>query len=262
MKALPIAFTLASLTVANGGIILQVDANDLGLTDGAPVASWGPLSQSTSANQPTYRAGGLNGNPSVDFDGTDDFLSGGTLSGARAVVAVTIYEGTINLAGLISNDNDRFNIRRNGLNNFYRSAGQAGDNNDFYRHGNHAGQDNVYVDGTGSGAFVSGTSHIVLANAGADADFTNFTVGRAAASGGASGRWWDGDVSEIIAFDQTLTNDEIIGITSVLADKWGSTPVAATPAQISAAYALGVPEPSSSLLALLGAGFLIRRRRH
>jgi len=261
---LSIVVALGLTGVSSAEVILHLDAGDLALGDGDPVDSWGPIS-STGDNRPTYRSTGMNGNPSVDFDGADDYLGGGTAAGARSVVAVALYEGNVSLAGLISNGNDKLNVRRNGTGVYYRSVGQAGDDNDFYRHENHAGSDNVYVNAVGSGAFVSGESHVVISNAGAAADFTNFSMGRAAATGGAANRWWDGDVSEVYVLDQTLTNDEIVGISSYLAGQWGSTPVSATPAQLEAGMAaLGVPEPSTLVLAvfgLLGLAWGWRRKR-
>ena len=264
MKQTVTVLSLAlSATFGHSAILLHLDANDLALADGDPVSNWGSLSAAGAA-QPTYRATGMNGNPSVDFDGASNFMGGGALAGARSVLAVTTLDtGAVSLAGLFSNDNDRLNIRRNNNFNFYRSVGQNGDNNDFYRHGNHVGADNVYVDGVASGSFIFDQSHTLLANAGADANFTNFTIGRAAASGGAAGRWWNGDVSEVYVFDETLTADEIAGVSSILADRWGSTAVTASPAQIAAGNAvLGIPEPSAlSLFGLAGLGLILRRRR-
>ena len=255
--------------MASASVILQLDANDLSgsLNDGDAVAAWGPLSQGTVVNQPTFRSGGMNGMPSVDFDGADDFLTGGTLNGAVSIVAVTLYEGSISLATLLSNDNDQQQIRRNNATDFYRSVGQGGDNNEFYRHGNHVGQDNAYVDAVGSGSFTSGASHVVLSNAGAPANFNNLTLGRATGSGGAAGRLWDGDVAEVYFFDQTLTQDEITGVSSILADRWGSAAIAATPGQIRAGNTvLGIiPEPHSFGLVVFGCGLLAavaRRRKH
>jgi hypothetical protein len=79
-------------TVPN--MVLWLDASQLtGLGEGAAVASWSDASgqqhhatQGATANQPTYRASALNGQPAVRFDGSDDYLSvaGTIVSGAHA----------------------------------------------------------------------------------------------------------------------------------------------------------------------------------
>jgi len=64
------------------------------------------------------------------------------------------------------------------------------------------------------------------------------------------GRNWDGDFAEVIYFETMLTNDEITGINSILADKWGLPPIAATAAQIAAgnaALGIGPPPPPEVL---------------
>lgn len=63
-------------------------ADDLALSDGAAVSSWTDrvngrtVSQAASGNRPLFRAAGLNGRPSVQFDGVNDYLG---LSAANAV---------------------------------------------------------------------------------------------------------------------------------------------------------------------------------
>lgn len=55
------------------------------------------------------------------------------------------------------------------------------------------------------------------------------------------GRNWDGDFAEIILFPTLLNGDEITGINSILAGKWGLPPISATASQIAAGEAaLGI----------------------
>ena len=251
-------FAAAAFAPATGAsVLLHVSADELALADGAPVAAWGPLAQTVVGSQPTFRSTAMNGRPAVDIDVTNDYLTDGPVTGARSVIVVTRFVDGGSLATLVSNDNDRLNVRRNGTTNAYRSVGRSGDDNDFYRHANHAGQDNVYVNGVGAGTFTVGASHVVISNAGAPGNYTSFTLGRASSS---LGRYWGGDVSEVYVLDRTLTADEITGISSILAERWGSAPVAATPAQIAAGRA-ALPEPSGVGLLALGALGVLRRRR-
>jgi hypothetical protein len=73
------AFSPASIA----GLQLWLDASQIvGLNDGDAVGTWSDLSgnghdlvQATSSKRPTYRANELNGNPVVQYDGVDDYMS-------------------------------------------------------------------------------------------------------------------------------------------------------------------------------------------
>ena len=65
-----------------------------GLSDGDPVSQWDDESanadhavQATSANQPTYKTGIINGKPVVRFDGTNDWLALSELFDSSSAVA-------------------------------------------------------------------------------------------------------------------------------------------------------------------------------
>lgn len=68
------------------GIVLYADAGSItGIADGSPVASWpsivGPsLIQATGAKQPLYRVTGMQGFPSVQFDGIDDSMTADSIA--------------------------------------------------------------------------------------------------------------------------------------------------------------------------------------
>lgn len=60
--------------------------SDLGVTLGTGVSAWADqtgngytLSQAAGGQQPAYNATGLNGKPTITFDGTDDFMSNASL---------------------------------------------------------------------------------------------------------------------------------------------------------------------------------------
>ena len=83
------------------GLVLWLDATRLGQADTTPVSAWYDQSgqgnhalQGTVAAQPTYRAVGINGRPSVVFDGVDDMLTiatGATYWPTWTVIAVVFY---------------------------------------------------------------------------------------------------------------------------------------------------------------------------
>jgi PKD repeat protein len=94
-----------------------IDARTLGLSEGVAVTTWPDLStnaaandvtQATAANRPTYRTAGVNGYPSVQFDGTDslgvtsvpDYMT--NEAGEYSVVAVFSVSNTSSLRGIVA----------------------------------------------------------------------------------------------------------------------------------------------------------------
>ncbi len=78
---------------AVSGLVLRLDASQLGLAEGAGVGAWPDASgsghdaaQSSAQFQPKYVGAGLGGRPAVRFDGVDDYLSIATtvVSGSQA----------------------------------------------------------------------------------------------------------------------------------------------------------------------------------
>ena len=256
----------------HAAIVLHLDANDLvgTVTDGGAVSSWGSVAQggivtqAGTSGQPIFDIDGMNGNPTVSFDGGDRLGGLNLPATARSIVAVvTLDTGASSLAGLISNGTDALGVRRNGTAATYRAFSGGANGADFINHdGNASAIHDTFVNGVGgaSATFNYDASHVVLANASTAADYSNFTVGY----GGTQSRFWLGDISEIYVFDQTLTSDELIGVSSILATRWGSEAITASQAQILAGNSvLGiVPEPSTTaLLGLGGLALILRRRR-
>src|SRR5689334_16244170 len=80
----------------DAAIIARYEATTLGLANGTSVSTWngtsgaGPALSATGTAQPTYNATGMNGRPTVTFDGSSDVLKSGTaLNNAKTIVAVT-----------------------------------------------------------------------------------------------------------------------------------------------------------------------------
>jgi hypothetical protein len=264
-----VAGVVIPLGSAQALVVARWDANTLALADGAPVSSWtssvGGFTVTAAAGaEPLFAAGGISGRPSLDFDGVNDVLKlGSSISGVQTVVGVAIIDtGSVSLAGLVSTGADRLNVRRNNATTFYRSDGQLGDNNDFYRADTAVdGEDGVYVNDVKSGPFTFDVPHVVIS----ETDdlpqiYTDFWIGNASST---LTRFWNGDIAEIILFDNALTPDERTGVAHNLGVKWGfGFDIPATANQSQAANALGVvvPEPSSGLLLAPGILFLVRRR--
>lgn len=76
----------ASQESYSNGSVVPVFSNQLGSID---------FTQTINANQPTYVSSGINGRPSLDFDGASDFMgitSGGALSGLQTRSYVNVYD--------------------------------------------------------------------------------------------------------------------------------------------------------------------------
>ena len=79
----PYSATSASVTPLTSGppttdLILHLEADALALSNGDPVSTWtatvGSSPTRSGTSRPTYIASGLNGLPTVRFDGTDDYM--------------------------------------------------------------------------------------------------------------------------------------------------------------------------------------------
>lgn len=225
-----------------GGIALRVNASDLSLTDLDPVASWGPLSAGGIA-QPTYIASdaSFGGAAAVRFDGTSDYMTGPAVSNTRSIYAVvTRAAGAPNLAGLISNGSDQLNVRRDNTTNFYRSPGHNGDNNDYYRAGGSIGG-SMEVAGVVNGSVADDTAHLVVATSGAQQNFGSFYLGQASVGGAAAGRFWKGDVAEVIVFNRALTISDHNQVVRY----------------VNAAYSLSTPQRTAGTILGTGTGALL-----
>ena len=190
----------------HGNVTLHLRADTLGLANNSPVPAWGSLTAAGGA-QPTYIASDarFNNQPVVTFDGTSDLLtwSSANLAARTVFAVVTLENGAVNLATLISNGADGLNIRRNNSTNFYRSPGQGMDGNDLV--GN-APVGTLSVNNVPSGAYTGGAPHLVIAVAGAQKNYSTFWIGNANSS---LGRWWRGSVAEVLIYDGALAPSDL-----------------------------------------------------
>ena len=101
LQTVMIALLAGAATVTQATLVVHLDASDLngdGIANnpanGTAVSAWtgadGTSSkvaaQATSGNRPTFVTSGINGKPSVQFDGTDDWLAFSSAQIGRAHV--------------------------------------------------------------------------------------------------------------------------------------------------------------------------------
>lgn len=214
---------VATAPAPAANLILHLDAGNLALADGAPVAAWGGLIQGDALRQPTYQAANpaFNNQPTVNFDGLDDpngdFMSGLTVNDTQTIIAVTrLRTGAGTLDTLISTGSDSNNIRRDGTSSFYRSPGHGQDGNDYSNAGGH-----LTVNGASSGSFTLDQAHLMVAQSAMLRSYGNFHLGTATSGGGGAGnRYWTGDVAEVLVFDGVLSRNQRWAVESSLAQKY------------------------------------------
>lgn len=85
--------------------LLHLDASELSLSDGDPVTSWADKSgngynfTSSGSNSPVFRASGLLGHKTVQFDGIDDYLSNSSVLSqfsSQNVTLIAVYNDHAN----------------------------------------------------------------------------------------------------------------------------------------------------------------------
>jgi hypothetical protein len=201
-----------------GTVTLHLGADALSQADGSPVTAWGPLTAS-GPQAPTYIASDsrFHDRPVVRFDGSSDVMKQPAANlQARTIFIVAAIDSTAgNLAGLVSNGLDGFNIRRHGTTTFYRSPGNGMDNNDFVGNGSPTGL--LWVNEAASGAYVPDTPHLVRAVAGGLKTYTDFWIGSPSAS---LGRYFGGSIAEIIVFSTVLDAAGLDRVGWYLQDKY------------------------------------------
>jgi hypothetical protein len=226
-----LACAAAVLGIAQAGIIedagtvsLHLDAADIGQPDGTPVTAWGGLSQGDANKQPTYvTASSINGLPAVRFDGITNHTDGDALFQAGANYDARTIFTVVNaftgggLRGTLSSGSDSLNIRLHST-TVYRSPGNSQDGNDFTG----AGGTGVFrVNGVQTGAYTVNTPHIVASESAANHTYTNFMLGNGQTSGGAfAGRYWHGDMAEIVIYDDVLPTSEFNQVLNFLGSKY------------------------------------------
>ena len=221
--------TLALCPGASGGLVedvgtvsLHLDAGTLALSDGDPVKAWGSLTQGDVNKRPTYVASGIGGLPSVNFDGAnypsgDVLYESGASVAARTIFAVVNAEAGGDLNGLLSRGDDKLNIRLND-NSYYRSPGHSQDGNDFTGAG---GTGEFYINGTLGAPYSVNSPHVVTAVSASGQTYTNLLVGGGKDAGGSfTGRFWDGDISEIIVYDGELSDLDRNQVVHYLGDRY------------------------------------------
>lgn len=221
---------------------LWLDADDASTItlNGSTVSQWSDKSgnayhfaQGTAANQPTYSATGLNSKPTIDFDGTDDFLKNATFEPAGALTCFLVFNRDV-IQGTFVNANRTNGIFElsGGFDASYRNigftaTGTVNPSAGFDIAGGGTSQNTILgiqYDGSGSSAtdFIArldGTGQSIVSSGayGFGAE-TGFSIGARPVQNLA---YYNGRISELIFIQSQVSLLNLQKIEGYLAWKWG-----------------------------------------
>lgn len=237
-------FDSSAWTPAQISTDLWLDANDSSTItlNGSTVSQWNDKSgndrhvvQASSTSQPTYNATGFNNKPTIDFDGSNDFLKNSSYQPSGALSCFVVFNRdttsgifvNIQRSGGIFEISGGFgggytNITLTATGNINPALGfdisSGGTNTDIILYVTH--------DGSGSSASdfsarVNGTdSTIVNSGALGYAAETGTSIGARAVQNLA---YYNGRISEFVLIEGQISQDNLQKIEGYLAHKWGLT---------------------------------------
>jgi autotransporter-associated beta strand protein len=248
------------------GLVYRLDASQTNtfttLADGSNVTSWADaegsgftFDQAISTNCPVYDATLFGGRGGIRFGvGSSKRMVGSSVTNAQTVFAVNIIRDT-------SNDNGGF-WGRNSEDSGLRIGGTTwyypGNDNDFH---NAAAGGIVYMNGIISNAVATvGQPHLVTSVRGSP--WTNFepAIGNYWGSPSWPGRYYRGDVAEILVYDRQLTDEERQTVELSLMAKWfpavgsGSILPPSAGVSIAAGATLDLSDGTVTIASLAGGG--------
>jgi hypothetical protein len=195
---------------------LWISADSLALNDGDSVTTWTDLSgqgnnvsQSNATYRPLYKTNIINGKPALLFDGANDALYGGNITGSTCFIVAKYTEST----SAFQNYDGAFTLHpnfpvftgTNGTSNWDSALGTYYVNDFQTNTLNLANPFISYVVAT-----QAVTNRIGPIRVGVDRDYTYLN------------RYWYGYISEIISYSNTLTADQILSVRTYLNKKYAT----------------------------------------
>ena len=273
----------AAISMTNLRVWLRADAIT-GLSDGDPVAAWTDQSgntnnaaQAASGNRPTYQTSGLNGLPTVRFDGVDDHFLIASNAGLEPQ-ALSIFAVVVPTTPGHSNGRDVFVKNHTGAPPYASYGIDLVGGDRWQMVSSHNG---IFTPRPGSATEVLGQPDLLSGvwNAGpnmtlhvdgAQTMTSNVTGSIAYNSdpisvgtwlGGLANNSFGGDIAEILFYDTALSTDDRQLVEGHLGWKYGLQEQ--LPSDHPYRFANPIPEPSTLAIAAIGLLGLtgIRRRR-
>ncbi len=221
----PQTASAVSLPVIDGSLKLWLDAGSItGLNNGDPVGTWTDRSgngnsaaQANLANQPSYVISGINGLPTVRFDGNDFIGTTASFGNPYSIFTISRMEGTQNFRLITSG------AGRNWLLGYW-----GGDADRMYAEGwvlqgtvaPGTGTQMYAATGTGSLTSFYNNGRLLASNAGGIQNIANLQLGGWGATGSEASK---GDVSEVLIYNRVLSAAEQQQVFQYLAEKYSVT---------------------------------------
>jgi hypothetical protein len=216
-----------------------------GLSDNDPIDTWPDSSGNgidltqTSTARPLYKTGIVNGLPVARFDGSDDYMSSGSFTLSSNVNAVVVYS-----LDLLKNYNSLVNVHdaatpsyhNKYLNHHYYSTDRVLMSHNpssvsyliYHAQGSSATfKIDAYTQAYHDNSYplfyrVNGNGSLGIDNRSGDLAPTTGTAYVHIGYSGLSGSFLDGDISEIVIYEETSLN-ESVWLEGYLANKYGIT---------------------------------------
>lgn len=232
------SFLAAALPVTDG-LVTHLEADSLGLADGAAVGTWTDLSsagndtvQATAAARPTYLAAStdFNGHAAVRFDGTDDWMD---MADAVTIDSFTLFlvgKFTANgfeqyfISGQPGSGDSRLRIAEYGWSGEFRIRVGATD----YTAGNKDASTHVFVVNSVSQAWNNGVFYAGRTNS--STETPSLSLG--SYNNGEKGLL-NGEIAEVILYNRVLTQEERNWIGYALAEKYNLATLYTAPSTVS-----------------------------
>jgi len=219
-----VAMQSANPTMLTNGLVLWLKA-DAGVTQSSGnVSAWAdqtgnyPVSQSTSANQPTYVSNDVNGEPAMRFNGSQGLSNPANLhlNADMTVIAVsmTTSPGSQQYSVALGNETS---YQNRGV-GYYQGCDLFDTTAEFTKVGS-APAANTFV--AEAATLNSGLSGVTFYRNGASLGTGSLSGVQNLSAGIAIGSSWQGDIAEILVYDHKLTSTELQQVSVYLANKYG-----------------------------------------
>ena len=210
-----------------------LDDNNNPVDDGDTVASWSDINpqgdrknhatQTTSNNQPTYQESGFNGLPSIESDGSDDFLELKSLLTLKndfsLFTALKAEISPANSGMFFGGSNSDIKVGRHNEKHFVRIIKDgSGDNNVSWDIEDNIGTYRLSRESTGKidVSFNNGTGNRLFSDAAQNGNFTIEDLFRF----NHSEQYFKGKIAEVIIYERKLSTSETNAIEDYLKEKW------------------------------------------
>jgi len=199
--------------------VAQYDATAISATDGNPLSSWSDQisgNDLSAVNAPTFRNSAINGNPAVEFDGSDDEMTAAIGRFSQPITYGLVYrlKSTSSTNNIVTRQSGSLQYRPTANNDFNHFDGNTGFIGGTPTTNNEIGF--LIWDASNTEQYVNGSQISLSSGSTSPTDLVDLRVGTSAFD-----EFLDGFIGEIIIYDDRLTNSERTEEENRLSNKFG-----------------------------------------